>query len=79
MRFSVKPTQTHVYPEEVGLSYLALNQFLLLILITVLRDVAERGRNIEGCIKQWFQFVKPNFESYVEPQRKVAGQFQHYT
>ena len=39
----------------------------------VLRDVEERGRDIEGCIKQWFTFVKPNFEHYVEPQRKVAG------
>jgi uridine kinase len=39
----------------------------------VLRDVEERGRDIEGCIKQWFTFVKPNFERYVEPQRKVAG------
>ncbi|PSS10813.1 hypothetical protein M430DRAFT_37011 [Amorphotheca resinae ATCC 22711] len=38
----------------------------------ILRDVAERGRDIEGCIKQWFGFVKPNFERYVEPQRKVA-------
>lgn len=38
----------------------------------VLRDVSERGRDIEGCIKQWFAFVKPNFEQYVEPQRKVA-------
>lgn len=39
----------------------------------VLRDVEERGRDIEGCIKQWFAFVKPNFERYVEPQRKVTG------
>jgi len=38
----------------------------------LLRDVEERGRDIEGCIKQWFTFVKPNFEQYVEPQRKVA-------
>ncbi|KUJ16174.1 uridine kinase [Mollisia scopiformis] len=38
----------------------------------ILRDVAERGRDIEGCIKQWFSFVKPNFERFVEPQRKVA-------
>lgn len=28
----------------------------------VVRDVRERGRDIEGCIKQWFAFVKPNFE-----------------
>jgi uridine kinase len=40
---------------------------------TVLRDVRERGRDIEGCIKQWFSFVKPNFHKYVEPQRNVAG------
>lgn len=40
--------------------------------VLVLRDVAERGRDVEGCIKQWFAFVKPNFERYVEPQRKVA-------
>jgi len=38
----------------------------------ILRDVSERGRDIEGCIKQWFAYVKPNFERYVEPQRKVA-------
>ncbi|PKS05874.1 hypothetical protein jhhlp_007704 [Lomentospora prolificans] len=38
----------------------------------ILRDVRERDRDVEGCIKQWFGFVKPNFEKYVEPQRKVA-------
>jgi uridine kinase len=45
-------------------------------LTQVLRDVEERGRDIEGCIKQWFAFVKPNFEKYVEPQRKVAGKLK---
>ncbi|KAG5937859.1 hypothetical protein E4U53_008125 [Claviceps sorghi] len=38
----------------------------------IIRDIRERGRDIEGCIKQWFAFVKPNFEKFVEPQRKVA-------
>lgn len=38
----------------------------------ILRDLRERGRDVEGCLKQWFSFVKPNFERYVEPQRKVA-------
>lgn len=28
----------------------------------VLRDVKDRGRTVEGCIKQWFNFVKPNYE-----------------
>jgi uridine kinase len=39
---------------------------------TVLRDVKYRGRDIEGCIKQWFAFVKPNFHNFVEPQRQEA-------
>lgn len=39
----------------------------------VTRDVRDRGRDIEGCIKQWFGFVKPNFERYVKPQRDIAG------
>ena len=39
----------------------------------VIRDVKERGRDIDGCIKQWITFVKPNFERYVQPQRKSAG------
>ncbi|KAK4981883.1 Uridine kinase [Elasticomyces elasticus] len=38
----------------------------------VVRDVRDRGRDLEGCIKQWFSFVKPNFHKYVEPQRQVA-------
>ncbi|OQO09608.1 hypothetical protein B0A48_05010 [Cryoendolithus antarcticus] len=38
----------------------------------LLRDVRERGRDIEGCIKQWFAYVKPNFHKFVEPQRNVA-------
>lgn len=38
----------------------------------LVRDVKERGRDIEGCIKQWFGFVKPNFYKYVAPQREIA-------
>jgi uridine kinase len=38
----------------------------------VIRDVKYRGRDIEGCIKQWFSFVKPNFQKWVAPQRNVA-------
>lgn len=38
----------------------------------LVRDVKERGRDIEGCIKQWFGFVKPNFSKYVSPQREIA-------
>lgn len=45
----------------------------------VVRDVKERGRDIEGCVKQWMSFVKPNFERFVEPQRKKAGTSPEHT
>lgn len=38
----------------------------------IVRDVRERGRTIEGTIKQWFRYVKPVFQKNVEPQREVA-------
>jgi uridine kinase len=38
----------------------------------IVRDVRERGRTIEGTIKQWFRYVKPVFQKYVEPQREIA-------
>lgn len=42
----------------------------------LLRDVRERGRDIEGCIKQWFKFVRPACVRDVEPQRNVAGKHE---
>jgi uridine kinase len=38
----------------------------------IVRDVRERGRTIEGTIKQWFSYVKPVFIKYVEPQSEIA-------
>ncbi|KAL5048464.1 uridine kinase family-domain-containing protein [Aspergillus fruticulosus] len=38
----------------------------------VLRDVKERGRDIDGIIKQWFNYVKPSYKKFVEPQRSVS-------
>ncbi|KAL1962907.1 hypothetical protein VTN77DRAFT_9085 [Rasamsonia byssochlamydoides] len=38
----------------------------------ILRDVRERGRDVEGIIKQWFSFVKPSYKKYVEPQRHIS-------
>ncbi|KAJ5138993.1 uncharacterized protein N7515_003841 [Penicillium bovifimosum] len=38
----------------------------------ILRDVRERGRDIEGIIKQWFNYVKPSYTKFVEPQRSVS-------
>ena len=39
----------------------------------VMRDVRERGRDVEGIVKQWFTYVKPSYKHYVEPQRAVSG------
>ncbi|XP_053736365.1 uridine-cytidine kinase-like 1 isoform X4 [Synchiropus splendidus] len=36
------------------------------------RDVAHRGRDIGGIIKQYNKFVKPAFEQYIEPTVQVA-------
>ena len=45
---------------------------LLTIRTPVVRDVRERGRTIEGVIKQWFAYVKPVFHRHVQPQRLIA-------
>ncbi|KAM0507624.1 hypothetical protein ACHAP9_003030 [Verticillium nonalfalfae] len=42
----------------------------------VLRDVRERDRDVEGIMKQWFGFVKPNFEKYIE--RKLLEKSTHH-
>ncbi|XP_067904392.1 uridine-cytidine kinase-like 1 isoform X6 [Heterodontus francisci] len=36
------------------------------------KDIAERGRDIEGVIKQYNKFVKPSFEQYIEPTMRLA-------
>ncbi|KJH48475.1 uridine kinase [Dictyocaulus viviparus] len=36
------------------------------------RDINERGRDIVGVLDQYFRFVKPAFEAYIAPGRKIA-------
>ncbi|KAM6965599.1 uridine-cytidine kinase-like 1 [Aplochiton taeniatus] len=36
------------------------------------RDILDRGRDINGVIKQYNKFVKPAFEQYIEPTVQVA-------
>ena len=31
------------------------------------RDITERGRGLEGVLKQYNRFVKPAFEHYISP------------
>lgn len=42
------------------------------ILRRALRDVEERGRNLESVVQQYLTTVKPMHEQYVEPTRKFA-------
>ncbi|ODV89342.1 hypothetical protein CANCADRAFT_138604 [Tortispora caseinolytica NRRL Y-17796] len=37
-----------------------------------LRDMAHRGRDLDGIIAQWFRFVKPNYIEKVAPTSKYA-------
>lgn len=36
------------------------------------RDIAERGRELEGVLKQYNKFVKPAFDYYIEPTMSHA-------
>ncbi|MEP7203021.1 MAG: uridine kinase [Ilumatobacteraceae bacterium] len=36
------------------------------------RDVAERGRTIDGIIAQWMTTVRPGHEQYIEPTKRHA-------
>jgi uridine kinase len=35
----------------------------------VLRDIEERGRDLESILRQYVQFVKPSFEDFILPVR----------
>ena len=36
------------------------------------RDISERGRDLRGVLKQYDTFVKPAFDSYIEPTKQYA-------
>ncbi|KAF2069424.1 hypothetical protein CYY_009259 [Polysphondylium violaceum] len=38
----------------------------------VMRDIAERGRNLENVLCQYEKFVKPAFDDYILPTKKYA-------
>lgn len=42
------------------------------ILRRIQRDVAERGRDLDGVIEQYLSTVKPSHEQFVEPTKKDA-------
>lgn len=36
------------------------------------RDISERGREIEGVLKQYHTFVKPAFDQHIQPTMRLA-------
>jgi len=38
----------------------------------IIRDINQRGRDLQGVIKQYEKFVKPAFEDYILPTKKYA-------
>jgi len=69
-RSIVKQMQILVCHEDVSLDVMNTYGRISDQFGIVVRDVRERGRDIEGIIKQWFGFVKPNFEKVSSPYQK---------
>lgn len=46
--------------------------FLLLYFSPVLRDISERGRDLEQVLTQYITFVKPAFEEFCLPVSAAA-------
>ena len=42
-------------------------------MVTVLRDIQERGRELEHVLTQYTQFVKPAFEEFCLPVSKTGS------
>ena len=38
----------------------------------ILRDIAERGRDVNEVLTRYNRFVKPDFEKFVKPQMKLV-------
>jgi uridine kinase len=38
----------------------------------LVRDINERGRHLEGILKQYFSFVKPSNQNFVHKQNQIA-------
>ncbi|KAJ7931546.1 armadillo/beta-catenin/plakoglobin [Mycena leptocephala] len=44
----------------------------LMLARRIKRDVAERGRDVEGILEQYLRFVKPAYDNYVLPSQRHA-------
>ncbi len=44
----------------------------LMLARRILRDVKERGRDVEGILKQYLTFVKPSMDNFISPTMRFA-------
>lgn len=45
---------------------------MFLLRVTVLRDISERGRELEQVLAQYITFVKPAFEEFCLPVSQLG-------
>lgn len=46
--------------------------YILNFIFIVRRDMAERGRDLNGILLQYEKFVKPSFDDFIWPTKKFA-------
>lgn len=64
------PVAVHVF--ALALTLLYDHSVAWRLPCSIQRDVAVRGRDVEGVIEQYTRFVKPAFDQFVAPSRKYA-------
>ncbi|KAF8322524.1 PRTase-like protein [Clavulina sp. PMI_390] len=69
------PTLRSLYDLKVFVQYLILNircDSDLMLARRLKRDTTERGRTMEGVLEQYLRFVKPSYDSFVQPTSRFA-------
>ena len=46
--------------------------FIIILILLVRRDIAERGRDLKGVLQQYQRYVKPSFDEFIYPTVKYA-------
>lgn len=52
--------------------FLKLHICIISSIVTVPRDIKERGRDLDYVLNQYMNFVKPAFEEFCLPTKKFA-------
>ncbi|KAG8523640.1 Uridine-cytidine kinase 2 [Galemys pyrenaicus] len=63
---------SHTPAASVGRASVGTHAVSRFLSFTVLRDISERGRDLEQILSQYITFVKPAFEEFCLPTKKYA-------